>query len=838
MRQIMSNDGNDDRPRLAEDRKARAIMAGFLKPKKGGQSNSGIVERDNRVLTSRSIVRKSKSSHPKDTIQDKMPTQLFDGNNSNENNDQTDALFKERILDQDSVTFEGIVYNKNTCHWLQLEDNSGKKMVVIKHFLRGDSALCMEIIEQKETMLGVMEIASSSTRVNTPTMENLEHPDFDALILRAAWVQERHLSQIGDEIKEIKTVPTWMYIERHPPLLCGYRDTSKNLKRNGPRQSIVKGVDLFSGAGLASEGFERASKSFNEPIHCKIVVGVDKEIDAVQSYANIHHATEMELSSDKWKVVLKEDDGKVAFHGTVKEFLSKYKSDADFRESLGVIDVVIVCSPCQGFSQQNRNKEGNVEQNNNECLRMLDAAELIRPKILVFENVCGIWQKNHIADYIKPITYRLMLKYGYNVQMGLLRAADFGDPQLRERFILVASLSSIGLPVFPQPTHAESILDERLTWGLSSHVTVSDALNPYENMYPEKKDSEWSERKNDERQNPNKPAKCVLASKPAVHHTKNRFYSLEERGIVMGQDLKLVTSLKGNTESKRRQIGNGVAMGTIKAVSNSVFDVLRWNWVGIDEPKQKKHSQSTWQQQQQQQQQQEPNFFSRYDDNGSLVHFNTNNIKEEPSPLVDDGESIVHFNTMNNNNNMNEEEASPSVVNTQISENKSNDTMIADFKDARKNQVSNFTSCSIRDGKESGNNNATGRLVEDQNRRRVLPTKAGVHSRQPKMNHKRASPVYHHRQNHRHRSNYHRHRSRERDCAEQPLNSYSNDGIRRQNEYRFDDQTTYQNDIRPYRERNNYDYSRGYDNRYYHNERHREQNNYGQRPRNHRSYHK
>ena len=37
----MSNDGNDDRPRLAEDRKARAIMAEFLKPKKGGQSNPG-----------------------------------------------------------------------------------------------------------------------------------------------------------------------------------------------------------------------------------------------------------------------------------------------------------------------------------------------------------------------------------------------------------------------------------------------------------------------------------------------------------------------------------------------------------------------------------------------------------------------------------------------------------------------------------------------------------------------------------------------------------------------------------------------------------------------------
>ena len=39
----MSNDGNDERPRLAEDVKARAIMAGFLKlkPTKESQSNSG-----------------------------------------------------------------------------------------------------------------------------------------------------------------------------------------------------------------------------------------------------------------------------------------------------------------------------------------------------------------------------------------------------------------------------------------------------------------------------------------------------------------------------------------------------------------------------------------------------------------------------------------------------------------------------------------------------------------------------------------------------------------------------------------------------------------------------
>ena len=41
----MSNDGIDDRPRLADDRKVRAFIADFLRPKKGGQSNPGQKEK-------------------------------------------------------------------------------------------------------------------------------------------------------------------------------------------------------------------------------------------------------------------------------------------------------------------------------------------------------------------------------------------------------------------------------------------------------------------------------------------------------------------------------------------------------------------------------------------------------------------------------------------------------------------------------------------------------------------------------------------------------------------------------------------------------------------------
>ena len=476
--------------------------------------------------------------------------------------------FEDRILEQDSVGFEGATYNKNKCYVVH-DDQLNETIYGIKHFLRdSNTALCVEIIDFNKTVLETVQ--------DTSDIENLGLDCIDEYIQRAGSEKEIRLSDMEEEVEEIKKLPDLMYIERQKgtsALLFGFVDTSKIPSRNGLRSSSSKGIDLFAGAGLASRGFEASC--------CNIVVSVERNEDAVKSYARIHNATELKVSSDGWESILKRND-RVAFHGTVEAFLEKYKNTSALRKVLGSIDIAVLCPPCQGFSQQNIFKEGNVKENNDESLRILAVAEMIQPKVLAFENVLGLWEKDNIAEYFQEIVYGLV-NMGYNVQVGKLYASDFGDPQFRPRLILIASLSEIGLPVFPKPTHGRPFRGDDVAGGLLPFVTARDALKPEEDKHPQN-DKDNPVHDDGKARNPNRPSDTVLASKSAAHYSKNRFYSLTENAILMGQGADFVAKLEGNKRSKQRQIGNGVPMELATAIGRSIHNVLKWNWEVVDDP--------------------------------------------------------------------------------------------------------------------------------------------------------------------------------------------------------------------------------------------------------------
>ena len=504
--------------------------------------------------------------------QGKMPNQGLnqDGDDKDYNSQNQDNFwvnFEDQILDDVSFTFEGVTYDKNTCY--MIEDNKGNdRIYAISHFLReSETALCIEIVKFQDTTLEKVQ--------NTSKMYDLKVDGIDEYVLRAGSQKEIGFSEMT-EVKEINQVPDWMYIERQQGSSCmffGFVDVSKTPKRNGLRKSCIKAIDFFAGAGLMSSGFDA--------IGCNIVASVEKEGDAVQSYADIYNATAMDVSSDHWKITLKEK-GRIAFHGTVESFLLKYRNNRTLQKALGLIDVVVLCPPCQGFSKQNVFKEGNVEGNNYESLRILEAAEIIRPKVLAYENVLGLWETGHIKKYLQKMVYGLMNK-GYNVQVGRLYAADFGDPQFRPRLIIIASLSQIGLPVYPKPTHGYALFGNADVGGkLLSHVTVSDVLESEEDKYPENKEALKVDDIEEKARNPNKPAATVLASKSAIHYSKNRFYSLTENAILMGQDEAFVSKLVGNKASKQRQVGNGVPKQLASAIGRAVHEVLKYNWKAVD----------------------------------------------------------------------------------------------------------------------------------------------------------------------------------------------------------------------------------------------------------------
>ena len=513
---------------------------------------------------SRNIVHKRQSSR-----QNSMPDQGLKGVSDQDVEDKQRFVinYENRIVEDDSIDFEDETFRKNDC--FNLDD----QIFGIKHFLHDGnsectSALCVELIEFSQTVLETVQ--------DTSDMENLTPKNIGEFVQRAGSDKEIPLSDLKGEEEEldIEKLPNWMYIERQSgssSLLFGFVDISKKPIRNGLRKSRPKGIDFFAGAGLASRGFEASG--------CKIVASIEKNKEAVYSYARIHKASALDISSDEWTIILKEETGRVAFYGTAEDFLLKYEDNRAFRKALGTIDIVVLCPPCQGFSKQNIFKQGDVEQNNNESLRILKAAELIRPKVFAFENVLGLWEKKHIEDYFQKIVYGLM-DMGYNVQVGKLCAADFGDPQFRPRLILIASLSQIGLPVYPRSTHGLPFVGNDVAGGLLPVVTVRDSLRQEEGKHPE------NERpiNLDDRRSPNQPAGTVMASKSAPHYSENRLYSLVENSILMGQGgSEFVTKLEGNNASKQRQIGNGVPMRLTKAIGRAVMGPLEYNWVGVDD---------------------------------------------------------------------------------------------------------------------------------------------------------------------------------------------------------------------------------------------------------------
>lgn len=98
------------------------------------------------------------------------------------------------------------------------------------------------------------------------------------------------------------------------------------------------------------------------------------------------------------------------------------------------VNMIIGGPPCQGYSMKGK-KLGLKDPRNFLFREYLNLVEKIQPEVFVIENVKGLllssngWFKDEILKAIREL--------GYNVEYGVLNAADFGVPQARERAIFI-----------------------------------------------------------------------------------------------------------------------------------------------------------------------------------------------------------------------------------------------------------------------------------------------------------------------------------------------------------------------------------------------------------------
>lgn len=149
----------------------------------------------------------------------------------------------------------------------------------------------------------------------------------------------------------------------------------------------------------------------------------------------------------------------------------------DLKKLQGKISLVVGGPPCQGFSMAGRRKPDDAR---NELFNAyLDFIRLVQPDTLLFENVYGFTvafadKNGHKGDaYSKIITDALKAE-GYKPDSELIDMSEYGVPQRRKRFILVASKSFL-------PGDFFELLEKRkraflLEKGLTTPVTIKEAI--------------------------------------------------------------------------------------------------------------------------------------------------------------------------------------------------------------------------------------------------------------------------------------------------------------------------------------------------------------------------
>jgi len=176
------------------------------------------------------------------------------------------------------------------------------------------------------------------------------------------------------------------------------------------------GIDLFAGAGGMSLGARRS--------------GVDVQIV---------------VESDKWAATTYEANHMPkfgVFANDIREF-EPVELGAR-RKPL----VVFGGPPCQGFSTSNQKTRTAQNENNWLFEEFLRVVKHYMPDWVVFENVRGILETEG-GLFVEKIANDLM-SMGYEVNYDVLCATDFGVPQKRSRFFLIASLHGRSF-VFPKP---------------------------------------------------------------------------------------------------------------------------------------------------------------------------------------------------------------------------------------------------------------------------------------------------------------------------------------------------------------------------------------------------
>ena len=166
-------------------------------------------------------------------------------------------------------------------------------------------------------------------------------------------------------------------------------------------------IDLFSGCGGLTLGLEKAG--------FRVVGAIESDPLAAETYAANHKGVCL------WRQDIKS--------------LSVSKTMRRLGLVKGQLQLLAGCPPCQGFSTITtlNGPAAKRDERNDLVFEFVRFVKGMMPKAVMIENVPGLAKDSRIKKIVKSLE-----RLGYVCNLGVLDAADYGVPQRRRRFILIA----------------------------------------------------------------------------------------------------------------------------------------------------------------------------------------------------------------------------------------------------------------------------------------------------------------------------------------------------------------------------------------------------------------
>lgn len=216
---------------------------------------------------------------------------------------------------------------------------------------------------------------------------------------------------------------------------------------------MFSALSLFSGAGGMDIGVQQAGF---EVLAC---IEIDPHCcDTLRTAAAREHRSTLVIENDIRKV-----DPEQLMH--------------ELSLAPGELDLLCGGSPCQSFSQIG--KRGFLEDERGMLLfEFIRFAVVFQPKVIMMEQVKGLLnapdQNGKIGGVYETLVAQLRA-LGYEPKMKVIKAADYGVPQMRERVFIVATSAGRRFE-FPPATHGDPKKQANSLFPLLPYVTVGEAL--------------------------------------------------------------------------------------------------------------------------------------------------------------------------------------------------------------------------------------------------------------------------------------------------------------------------------------------------------------------------